>query len=134
MQSFVPLLARICLCAIFLQSGVSKIISPQETVQAIASQGIPLANIVLILTIIVQLLGGILILLGFKSRIGALLLIGFLIPTTLIFHTNFSESSQQIAFLKNLGLIGGLLMIVAFGPGSISLDENRTDKRLMSDY
>ena len=134
MQSFIPLLARICLCAIFIQSGIGKIISPQRTIQTIASQGIPFANILLILTIVVQLLGAILVLLGYRSRIGALLLVGFLIPATLIFHTNFSESSQQIAFFKNLGLIGGLLMIVAFGPGKISLDQKRTSRSFLSNY
>ncbi|MGF1478371.1 MAG: DoxX family protein [Cyanophyceae cyanobacterium] len=122
MKSLVPLLARIFLSAIFIKSGVDKIISPQGTVQTIQSQGIPGANVLVILTIIVLLVGGVLVLLGWQSRLGALLLIGFLIPTTLIFHTNFAESSQQIAFLKNLGLIGGLLMIVAFGPGTASVD------------
>ena len=134
MQSFIPLLARICLCAIFIQSGIGKIISPQRTIETIASQGIPFANILLILTIIVHLLGAIMVLLGYRSRIGALLLIGFLIPATLIFHTNFAESSQQIAFFKNLGLIGGLLMIVAFGPGKISLDQKRTSRSFLSNY
>jgi putative oxidoreductase len=67
--------------------------------------------------------GGLSVLLGYKARLGALLLIGFLIPATLIFHTNFSEPQQEIQFMKNLGLMGGLLMVVAFGAGPVSLDE-----------
>jgi uncharacterized membrane protein YphA (DoxX/SURF4 family) len=62
-------------------------------------------------------------LLGYKTRLGAILLILFLIPTTLVFHTDFSKEMQVIAFLKNLAIIGGLLMVVYAGAGPISLDE-----------
>ncbi|MDE5074438.1 MAG: hypothetical protein O4806_22280 [Trichodesmium sp. St5_bin8] len=60
---------------------------------------------------------------GYKARYGALALVGFLIPATLVFHNIFIEPAQEIAFMKNLGLIGGLLMVTSFGPGSISFDE-----------
>ncbi|MBD1935808.1 DoxX family protein [Microcoleus sp. FACHB-68] len=123
MQKYVPLLARILLSIIFIKAGIDKLFDPGSTVQQMASKGIPLPGVLIIPTIILLIAGGLSVLLGFKARYGALGLIGFLIPTTLIFHTNFAEPMQQIQFLKNLGLMGGLLMVVAFGSGALSLDE-----------
>lgn len=123
-QKFIPLLARIFLSAIFIQSGIGKILDPAGTQDTMTGKGIPLAGILLIPTIIVLVAGGLSVLLGFKARYGALALIGFLIPATLIFHTDFSNRIQEIMFFKNLGLIGGLLMIAAYGAGPLSIDEN----------
>jgi len=123
MQKYIPLLARIFLSAIFIKSGVDKILDSPGTQQFMADKGIPLAGLLLIPTIIVLVGGGLSVLLGYKARLGALLLIGFLIPATLIFHRNLSDRQQEIQFMKNLGLMGGLLMVVAFGAGPISLDE-----------
>jgi putative oxidoreductase len=120
LEKWTVLVARLFLSAIFIKSGIDKIFNPESTQQYMESMGVP--SLLLIPTIIVLLVGGISVLVGYKARYGALLLIGFLIPTTLIFHTNFAESSQQIAFLKNLGLMGGLLMVAVFGPGSLSFD------------
>lgn len=120
LEKWTILVARFFISAIFIKSGVDKIFSPENTQQYMESMGVPAW--LLIPTVIVLLVGGLSVLVGYKARYGALLLIGFLIPTTLIFHTNFAESSQQIAFLKNLGLIGGLLMVAVFGPGSLSFD------------
>jgi putative oxidoreductase len=130
MQKYIPLLARIFLCAIFIRSGINHLLNPVGTQQAMESKGIPFAGILLIPTIIVLLVGGLSILLGYKARLGAWLLIGFLIPTTLIFHTTFPE--EEIAFFKNLGLMGGLLMVVAFGSGSLSFDERRNSSSVSS--
>lgn len=63
--------------------------------------------------------------LGYKARWGAIALIIFLIPATIIFHTNFAEPMQTIAFMKNLAILGGLLMIVEYGAGRIALERNR---------
>ena len=120
MQKYIPLLARICLSGIFLKAGVNKLLAPAATQQAMAERGVPFPGILLIPTIAVLLVGGLSVLLGYKVRLGAWLLIGFLIPATLIFHTQFPV--EETAFLKNLGLMGGLLLLVAFGAGGISLD------------
>lgn len=122
MERFTPLIARILLSAIFIKAGIDKSLDPVRTQQYMESKGLPFAGVLLIITIIVLLVGGLSVLLGFKARIGALLLIGFLIPTTLIFHTNFSASDQVIAYFKNLGLMGGLLLVTSFGPGPLSFD------------
>ncbi len=123
MDKLTPLLARIFLSAIFIKAGIDKIIDPNSTIGYMASKGVPFPNLLIIPTIIVLVAGGLAVLLGFKTRIGAWLLIGFLIPTTLIFHTNFPDG--EIPFLKNLGLMGGLLMLVSFGPGLWSLDNRK---------
>lgn len=132
MQKYIPLLARIFLSIIFIKAGIDKLLDPGSTIQQMASKGIPLPGVLIIPTIILLIAGGLSVLLGFKARYGALGLIGFLIPTTLIFHTNFAEPMQQIQFLKNLGLMGGLLMVVAFGSGAISLDDRLGSHRISS--
>ena len=119
-EKWTILVARVFLSAIFLKAAIDRILTPEKSIQTMGSMGVP--GWLLIPTIIVLLVGGISVLVGYKARYGALLLIGFLIPTTLVFHTNFAERSQEVAFLKNLGLIGGLLMLAVFGPGSLSFD------------
>jgi putative oxidoreductase len=122
MDKYIPLMGRILLSIIFLKSGIDKLFNPASTIQYMTNKGIPMAGVLIVPTILVLIGGGLSILLGYKSKLGAWLLIGFLIPATLIFHSNFPE--EEISFLKNLGLIGGLLMITAFGAGSLSLDRN----------
>ncbi len=135
MQNFVPLIARILLSIVFIRSGISKIMDPAGTQQFMASAGIPLTGLFLVSAIGFELVGAISVLLGYKTRWGAIALIIFLIPATLIFHTNFANSMQAIQFLKNLAIIGGLLMVVAYGPGSISLDARTPSSRSFSrDY
>lgn len=123
-MNYIPLIARIFLSVIFLRSALSKILDFSGTQQQIAANGIPLALTGLLLAgaIVFELAGGLSVLLGYKARWGAILLIIFLVPTTLIFHTNFAEEMQVIQFLKNLALVGGLLMVVYFSSGPLSLD------------
>ena len=121
MKNLVPLIGRILIASIFLIAGVEKIMHPAQTQQYMASHGMPLVRLMLIGAIIVELGGGLSVLLGFKARWGAAALALFLVPTTLIFHTQFPD--QQINFMKNLAIIGGLLMMSHFGPGPASLDE-----------
>jgi putative oxidoreductase len=120
MEKFIPLLARILLSAIFIKSGIDKVLDPISTQQYMAAKGLPFPSFLLAATILVLIVGGLSILLGYQARWGALILIGFLIPTTLIFHTAFPE--EEISFFKNLGLMGGLFMIVAYGSGFYSID------------
>lgn len=123
-MNYIPLVARIFLSVIFLRSGISKILDFGGTQQFMAASGIPLVltGLLLVGSILFELAGGLSVLLGYKPRWGAIALIIFLVPTTLIFHTNFAEEMQVIQFLKNLALIGGLLMVVYFGSGPVSLD------------
>jgi len=127
---FAPLLGRILLALIFLVSGLGKIFDWQGTAGYMASKGMPLIPFFLLGAILLELAGGLAVLLGFKARIGAVLLIVFLIPATLIFHnfwtlTGMERQIQMVMFLKNLAIMGGLLLVVGLGPGPLSLDEKR---------
>jgi putative oxidoreductase len=120
-MKYLPLAARICLALIFLKAGISHLTSFSNFFVPVIASKLPLAPLVAVATIAFLLLGSLSLLLGYKVKIGALLLIIFLIPTTLLFHppTNPEELNS---FLKNLGLIGGLLMVIYAGAGAASLD------------
>ncbi|PSF37492.1 DoxX family protein [Aphanothece hegewaldii CCALA 016] len=120
MEQFIPLLARILLSAIFIKSGIDHVLDPISTQQYMASVGLPFPSLLLAATILILIVGGFSILLGYQARWGALILIGFLIPATLVFHTDFPK--EEISFFKNLALMGGLFMIIAYGAGSYSVD------------
>lgn len=124
-QKFVPLVARTFLAVIFLQSGINKITGFAGTQQQIASAGIPMAFLVTVFTILFLLAGGISLILGYKARIGGVLLLLFLTPATLVFHNPIQDPSQMVQFMKNLAIIGGLLMVIAYGAGPISLDRQQ---------
>lgn len=124
-MKYVALAARVCLCLIFLKAGISHILGFNQTVEMMAGMGLPLPNVLLAFTVIFQILGGLSLLLGFKVRAGSILLIIFLIPATLVFHNPVADPSQLNDFLKNIGLIGGLLMVIAAGAGALSIDGER---------
>ncbi len=124
-MKYFPLASRVCLCLIFLKAGISHIIGYSSTVEMMSSKGLPIPDILLIFTIAFQLLGGLSLLLGYKVKIGSWLLIAFLIPATLAFHNPASDIN---GFLKNIGLIGGLLMVIYAGAGALSIDGSPTTK------
>ncbi|EKU98504.1 putative membrane protein [Leptolyngbya sp. PCC 7375] len=121
-QKYTPLIARTAIAIIFLNSGIGKLSNFGVTVEQIAGAGLPLAGLVTVCTIAFQLLGGVALILGYKARIGSGLLLAFLIPATLVFHNPIADPTQMTQFLKNLAIIGGLLMVVAYGSGPMSLD------------
>ena len=123
MKGLAPLIGRILIAQIFLASGFGKIMDFAGTQQYMASYGMPLTALLLFGAIVFELGGGLSLLLGYKARWGAIALIVFLIPTTLIFHTEFAERMQQIQFMKNSAIIGGLLVLAQFGAGPLSLDQ-----------
>lgn len=129
-DQLLPLFARGFLSAIFIRAGIFHCIDFMGTQQAISSKGLPtsLAMVMAISAIVLLLGGGLSVLLGFRARWGAIALIVFLIPTTLLFHLNLVEQKEQIQFLKNVGLIGGLLLLAQTGPGRYSFD-NRQRRR-----
>ncbi|HEV8717269.1 MAG TPA: DoxX family protein [Candidatus Binatia bacterium] len=127
-----PLFARILLALIFLLAGISKIGNFSGTQAYMVARGMPATTLLLLSATVIEIGGGLSILLGYKLRLGALLLFLFLIPTTLIFHTAFGGSFppeqaqlQQAMLLKNLAIMGGLLAIAAQGAGAFSLDNRR---------
>ena len=122
MQALLPLVGRIMLAAIFLWSAIKDIRTFEATTDMMQSKGIFAPQLLLLGAIVFLLLGSIAVILGIKARWGAVLLILFLIPTTIIFHPPTGGDEHLIQFMKNLALMGGLLMIVTFGPGVVSFD------------
>jgi putative oxidoreductase len=123
MKDYTALAGRISLALIFIMSGIGKITDFEDTRAYMSAYGMPLTWFLAIGAIALELGGGISLIAGFLTHLGALALIVFLIPTTLIFHTDFADKLQVIMFMKNLAIIGGLLMVFSFGAGKISVDE-----------
>lgn len=122
MKNAIILIGRFLLTLIFLLSGIQKIPNFSGTKQYMAAAGMPLTDLFLVAAIIIEIVGAILIMIGFKTKWAALALIIFMIPATLIFHTNFADQIQMIMFMKNLSMLGGLLLLAAYGAGNWSLD------------
>jgi putative oxidoreductase len=122
LKALISLIGRILLVLIFLESGIGKIGNFEGTAQYMAKFGMPYTNFFLVGAIFFELVGSITVILGYFTRFGALLLIIFLIPTTLIFHTHFDDPMQKIHFMKNVSMFGGCLILLAAGAGRFSLD------------
>jgi len=122
---FVPAIGRLLLAVIFLMSGVGKIAAPAATAGYIASAGLPAPYLGLIAAILVEVGGGLLLLVGYQTRLASIALAVFTVAAALAFHNNFADQNQMIHFLKNLAIAGGLLQVAAFGAGSFSLDARR---------
>lgn len=119
----VLLAGRMFLSVIFLLSAFMKLTHFSAQVAHAESMGVPVAGMAIILAALAELIGGLAILTGFKARAGAWLLFLYMIPTTVIFHTNFADQTQIVHFLKNLAIMGGLLMLAGAGPGQKALGE-----------
>ena len=115
---------RTLMSLIFIVSGLGKIAGYAGTQAYMESVGVP--GMMLPAVIALEVLGGLAVMLGWKTRIAAFLLAGFSIVSAILFHANFGDQMQTIMFMKNLALAGGFLMLVASGPGSWALD-NRTE-------
>lgn len=116
---------RILLAAIFVLSGFNKLTDPASALAYISSAGLPLPTVALGGAILVELLGGAALILGYRTRIVALALAAFSLVTALTFHSALADQNQFIHFFKNVAMAGGLLQVAAFGAGSISLDSRR---------
>lgn len=122
-QSLAAPAGRFLISLIFVTSGISKLASFSGTQAYMESAGVP--GILLPVVIAIELLGGLAIILGWHTRIAAFLLAGFSLLSAVLFHANFGDQIQMIMFMKNLGLAGGFLMMVALGAGPWSLDNRR---------
>lgn len=107
----IVIVGRLCLAAIFVYGSISNILDFADTQQMIANRGLPIPMFLLLGNIVFQIVGAISLITGLQTRWGSLVLIVFLVPTTLVFHNFWVNSGETIPFLKNLGLIGGLLMV-----------------------
>jgi putative oxidoreductase len=124
---YIPFAGRLLIGLPFAMSGFGKLAAIGPTTEMIRAAGLPLPSFALAVAVIVELGGGLLLIAGFRARAVAAVLAVFSLATALAFHSNFADQNQMIHFLKNVMMAGGLLQIVAFGAGAISLD-NRAPK------
>jgi putative oxidoreductase len=124
-STLVPLVGRGMISAIFLLSGLSKIAAPAMTIGYIQSVGLPAPSVAFGLSVFVELAGGLALLLGYRTRAVAAILALFSLVTAAVFHNALGDQNQFIHFFKNIAMAGGLLHVVAFGGGRISLDARR---------
>lgn len=136
MNAVTNVFARICLTTIFLGSAVNKIGDTPGTVEAMTKVGIPAPGLLVYGAILFLLVGGLSVLLGLFARFGAFLLMIFLVMATYYFHAFWKtpdDPSQMIAFLKNVGLFGGLGLVVANGASAGSIDSLRKSRAVMTE-
>jgi len=127
------LIGRLLLALIFVLSGFGKIVGFAGTAQMMAAQGVPAVQALLILSILIELGGGLCLMAGFQTRWAALIIFLFMIPVTWVFHVQgyvmamhqrqmMMALMQKINILKNISIEGGLVILASFGPGRFSVD------------
>ncbi|MEK7321609.1 MAG: DoxX family protein [Pseudomonadota bacterium] len=126
-----PLLGRLLIAQIFLMSGIGKITGFEGTAGYIASKGLPLPQLLAAGSILLELGGGLLLIIGWKTRWAAAALLAFTLLAALFFHNYWAVPAEQaqdqmIHFMKNLAMAGGILYVIAYGGGPLSLDERRS--------
>jgi putative oxidoreductase len=124
-DAIIPFVGRVLLSAIFLASGIGKLQAPADTIGYIASEGLPFPQLAYAAAVLIELVGGISLVLGFRTRITGAALAIFSLATAVGFNSNLADLNQFIHFFKNVAMAGGLLVIVAFGAGAFSLDAYR---------
>ena len=133
-KHYAPLAGRLLIANIFIIAGYNKIVGFAGTAGYMASKlgGLDptLVKILLVATILIELGGGLLILIGWQARLAATAILLWMVPVTLIFHAYWGLpadqlQAQMIQFQKNLAIMGGLLYIVGFGPGVFSLGKDK---------
>jgi putative oxidoreductase len=131
--SVTPLIGRILLSMVFLLSGLQKVGMYSMMVGYAAAMGLPMAKISIGVAAAIEILGGLAILTGFQTKLASWILFLFLIPTTLLFHNFWAMSGMEkmdntAHFLKNLAIMGGLLILGANGAGAYSVDSSQAGK------
>lgn len=126
LTTIVPAVGRLMISTIFILAGLSKLAAPAMTIAYIQSVGLPLPQIAFGISVLVEVVGGFTLLLGYRTRIVASVLFVFALVTAAFFHHNFADQNQFIHFFKNVAMAGGLLHVVAFGGGRLSLDGRRS--------
>lgn len=123
LQTYLPTAGRILLSIIFILAGVSKIGGIEGNIGYMEAFGVP--GILIWPSIIIEVGAGLLLLVGYQARWAAGALALFTLATALIFHTDFTDQTQMTMFLKNLAITGGLLYVIAYGAGALSLSNRK---------
>ena len=118
---FLPFVGRLLIGGIFLMSGLSKLPAYSYITAAISGAGLPFAPLGFAIALVIEIGLGLLLAIGYRTRAVALALAIWCVVTAIFFHRNFADQNMMIHFLKNLVMAGGLLQIVHFGAGAVSL-------------
>jgi len=116
----VELIGRILLSTLFLIEGIGKIFMQENVVMYMEDNGVP--GMLFIPAVVVEILFPLLLIVGYKTRLAALVMALFTLTVAIIFHTDFSDGMQLISFLKNLAIAGGFMIIIAYGSNKFSID------------
>ena len=126
---YLPFAGRLLIGLPFAMSGLSKLAAYGPTTEMISAVGLPVPPLAFAVAVAVELGGGLLLIAGFRVRLIAIALTLFSLATAVSFHSNFADQNQMIHFLKNIMIAGGLLQIVAFGAGALSVDNLLSKRR-----
>ena len=121
MEKYAQLLARLFLGHIFLLAGLSKLGDIDGTLGYMNAMGVP--GILLYPVIVLEVAGGLAVILGWLTRPASLALAAFTVLAAVIFHRDFADKMQMIMFMKNIAITGGLLLLAVHGPGALSIDK-----------
>jgi len=116
----VELIGRVFLSALFLIEGVGKLFTQEQVIMYMEDYGVP--GILFIPAVVLEILFPLLLIVGYKTRLAALVMTLFTLTVAIIFHTDFSDGMQLIFFLKDLAIAGGFMIIIAHGSNKLSLD------------
>jgi putative oxidoreductase len=125
---YLPLVGRVLIGAPFIMSGLGKLATHDATVGYIGSVGLAFPQLGWLIAMTVEIGGGALLVVGYRARLVALVVALFALATAIFFHRNFADQNQMIHFLKNTMIAGGLLQIVYFGAGPMSIDASRNSR------
>ena len=128
MTNLIDLIGRVLISLVFLLSGYNKILNYEGTISWMEGYGVP--GFLLWPTIILEIILPILIIVGYKTKLSAILLASFCVATAIIFHLDFTNQMQVIALFKNFGLAGGFIFIAINGPKDWALDQKKKYVRL----
>jgi putative oxidoreductase len=128
--SWIVLLGRLALAALYLPSGFNKLLHLGSFADALAARGVPAPTLLAFLGAAVELLGALAVLVGFRTRYAALLMIGFTIVASVVSHhfwdiQDVTRRMQYVQFMKNMAITAGFLLLFVHGPGPLSLDRTR---------
>ena len=121
-ESTVTLVARLLLCAIFIWAGWGKLLAPSGTIAYFGQIGLPVPVAAYVVTVVVELGGGLLLLAGYATRPVAVVLGVWCILTALVAHSNFADRNMEIQFFKNVAIAGGFASLAVLGGGGYSVD------------
>jgi putative oxidoreductase len=129
MSRYLSLIGRVLIGLPFVMSGLGKLAAYGKTTAMIAAVGLPVPPLAYAVAVLLELGGGLLLILGYQVRPVAIAQAVFTMAAAVSFHNNFADQNQMIHFLKDVMITGGLLQIAAFGAGAISLDSRLSKDR-----